>query len=190
MRSHFRRFLLRASLAGALALTIAATLATPAFSYGKATWQTALTGTFVFPGTGTGIGFWGWCDFAGGVTSGPDADCQIAEYFHLASGAGWTCELSIDGSWTQGPEVFDPESITFHMTGRLDVHGHLTPQEQNSCVGFFTTGDPTFSNSSRTFTDVDTFIPASPGHYAIPPSVIFGPGVVGEFNFTVAELPQ
>ena len=29
----------------------------------------------------------------------------------------------------------------------------------------------------------------APGHYAIPASAIFGPEVVGEFNFTVAFNP-
>jgi hypothetical protein len=189
MTSRFRRLLVCASITGALALAVSGISASPALSYGKATWQTALTGTFVFPATGVGIGFWGWCDFAGGVTSGPDADCQIAEYFHLPAGTGWTCELSIDGSWVQSPEVFDPTSITFHMTGSLAIHGHLTPNEQNECVGFFATGDPTYLDPNRTFGNVDTFIPAAPGHYNIDPGVVFA-GAVGEFNFTVTELPQ
>src|SRR5215468_10706880 len=73
-------------------------------AYGKANWQTTLHGTFNFPTTGNSFGFWGWCDFAGGVTSGNDADCQIAEYFHNIAGQNWTCQLSIDGSWAWGPE--------------------------------------------------------------------------------------
>jgi hypothetical protein len=184
MPSFVRRVVLVAVLAGALGCIAA----TSAFGYGKATWQTAFTGTFVFPSSGVGLGFWGWCDFAGGVTSGPDADCQVAEYLHLPSGAGWTCQLSIDGSWTQGPEIFDPTSITFHLTGGLVVHGHLTQAQADTCVGFFVFGDA-IPYPSRSFTDVDTFIPAAPGHYAIPPSVLFGPDVVGEFNFTVALNP-
>lgn len=189
MISRFRRVFVCVTAAAVLAIALCTVSAPSALGYGRATWQAALTGTFVFPSTGMGVGFWGWCDFAGGVVSGPDADCQIAEYFHSPAGSGWTCQLSIDGSWTTGPEVFDPESITFHMTGNLTVHGHLTANEQNACVGFFTTGDPTFENPSRTFSDVDTFIPATPGHYAIPPAAIFGPDVVGEFNFTVAQVP-
>ena len=135
MTSRIRRLVKCAAFAGALALTVAAVSTTPAYSYGKATWQTALTGTFIFPGSGTGIGFWGWCDFAGGVTSGPDADCQIAEYFHLPSGTGWTCQLSIDGSWTQGPEVFDPESRLVIITcgGHFDWH---TRQYAENIVAF------------------------------------------------------
>ena len=88
-------------------------------------------------------------------------------------------------------KVFDPTSITFHMTGSLVVHGHLTTAERDACVGFFVTGDPTVGDSASTFTDVDTFIPAAPGHYAIPPSVLFPPGtnVVGEFQFQVNLNP-
>ena len=183
-----RRLLLVASVVGVLACAV---VATSAFAYGKATWQTALTGTFTFPASDffglTGEGFWGWCDFAGGLTSGDDADCQIAEYMHSAAGSGWTCQLSIDGSWTQGPEDFDPTSITFHMTGSLLIHGHLSAGQQAACANFFTGRE----DGSTTFTNADTFIPAAPGHYAIPPSVIFPPGtnVVGEFNFTVKLNP-
>lgn len=162
----------------------AGVFASPAHAYGKATWQAALTGTFVMPTTGNGFGFWGWCAFAGGVTSGPDADCQIAEYMHGPAGSGWTCELSIDGSWTQGPSVFDPSFITFHMTGSLVVHpGNLTIAQKRDCVDFFTLG----VDGSTSFSDTDTFIPAAPGHYAIDPGVVW-PGAVGEFNFTVARI--
>ena len=174
-----------AVLAGALACMFA----TSALGYGKATYQTALNGTFVWPGSGVQLGFWGWCDFGGGtLTSGSSADCQLAEENHLPADTGWTCQLSIDGSWTQGPEDFDPSSITFHMTGSLVVHGHLTPEQADECVGFFVTGSVT-PYSARTFTNVDTFIPVVPGHYSIPPSALFGPGVVGEFHFTVKQIP-
>jgi hypothetical protein len=43
---------------------------TPASAYGKANWQLTFAGTATFPATGNGFGFWGWCDLAGGVTSG------------------------------------------------------------------------------------------------------------------------
>jgi len=121
------------------------------------------------------------------VTSGDDADCQIAEYFHFPAGTGWTCQLSIDGSWTQGPEDFDPTSITFHVTGSLVIHGHLTADQTAACANFFTGR----SDGSTTFQNADTFIPTVPGHYNIDPAVIFPPdsGVVGEFNFTVAKNP-
>ena len=186
MRS--RQLLVLASLVSVLACAVVTSSATPAFGYGKATWQAALTGTFVNPGTGTGEGFWGWCDFAGGASSGDDADCQLSEYFHLPAGAGWTCQLSIDGtSWDQSVQNFP--FATFHMSGSLVVHGHLTPTQQDDCVGFFVFGDPTVGYASRTFTNVDTFIPAASGHYDFNDFVpLFGFGV-GEFNFTVKQIP-
>ncbi len=177
------------SILAVLACALVCIFATSALGYGKATYQTALNGTFVFPGSGVQLGFWGWCDFGGGtLTSGSSADCQLAEENHLPAGGGWTCQLSIDGSWTQGPEVFDPSSITFHLTGSFTVRGKLTQEQTDECVGFFVTGGPT-PISDRTFTDVDTFIPVTPGQYAIPPSALFGPGVVGEFHFTVRQNP-
>ena len=91
-----RRALLVLSAVAVLGGAALAVSATPALGYGKATWQTALTGTFNFPSTGFSLGFWGWCDFAGGVTSGNDADCEISEYMHAPAGSGWTCELSVD----------------------------------------------------------------------------------------------
>ena len=187
MFSRTRRLLLIASLVGVVAFAAVGISATPALAYGKATWQTALTGTFNFPASGFSEGFWGWCDFVGTVTSGNDADCQLAEYFHQPGGTGWTCELSIDGtSWDQSVQNFP--FPTFHMSGSLVVHPFsLTQAEQDACVGFFETGDPTVSDSARTFTNVDTFIPAAPGHYDF--GVGFIPGAVGEFNFTVKQIP-
>jgi hypothetical protein len=176
MSSSVRLLLVVAGAVGLLAFAAA-----PASGYGKATWQTAFNGTFNFPGTGTALGFWGWCDFAGGISSGTDADCQIAEYFHAPAGTGWTCQLTIAGtSW-----YANGVTGTFHMTGSLGVHGHLTSDQQAQCVSFFT-GDPSGSTS---FSDVETFIPTAPGHYAIPPSAVFGPDVVGEFHFQVNLNP-
>jgi hypothetical protein len=180
-----RRLLLVGSVTAVLACAVVATSATPALAYGKSTWQAALTGTFTFPATGYGLGFWGWCAFAGGVTSGDDADCQIAEYMHAPAGSGWTCELSIEGtSWDQSAESFPPFFVTFHVTGSLVVRpGHLTADQKAACISFFTGGD----GKSTTFTNVDTFIPAAPGHYNIGRGII--PGSVGEFNFTVTQIP-
>src|SRR5437899_2336602 len=53
----------------------------------------------------------------------------------------------------------------------------LTPDQKAACVSF-TGGD-----GSTTSADVDTFIPAAPGHYNIGPKVIDS-GAVGAFNFT------
>ena len=179
----------RVALVAALVTAVGCISATTASGYGKATYQTALNGTFVFPGTGVGLGFWGWCDFGGGtLTAGTSADCQVAEEYHLRAGTGWTCQVSLDGSWTQGPEDFDPTSITFHITGSILVHGHLTQEQADECVGFYVYG-AVIPYSGRTITNVDTFIPVIPGHYSIPPSLLFGPDVVGEFQFTVKQNP-
>jgi hypothetical protein len=183
----WQRVLLVITVSTVISGAVATVWPTPALAYGKATWQAALTGTFTYPTTGSGFGFWGWCDFAGGVASGDDADCQIAEYLHASGGTGWTCELDIDGtSWDQSVQNFP--FPTFHMSGSLVVHpGNLTQAEHDACVGFFVYGDPTASYSGRTFTNVDTFIPAAPGHYDFRDALAFF-GAVGEFNFTVKQV--
>ena len=180
-----RRALLVFSVVALLAGTAVAVSASPALAYGKANWQAALTGTFTYPTTGGGFGFWGWCDFAGGVTSGNDADCEIAEYMHASAGSGWTCELSVDAtSWDESVGFFFPFE-TFHVTGSLVVHpANLTELQKQACIGFFTSGD----GKSTSFTDVDTFIPAAPGHYDFRDALAFF-GAVGEFNFTVKQIP-
>jgi hypothetical protein len=180
----WRRALLVITVSAVISGAAAMVSATPALAYGKATWQAALTGTFTYPTTGTGFGFWGWCDFAGGVTSGDDADCQIAEYMHSAAGTGWTCELSIDGtSWDQSIGFFFPFA-TFHMTGSLVVHpANLTAGQKRDCIDFFTGA----VDGSTSFTDVETFIPAAPGHYDFRDVVALF-GAVGEFNFTVQQV--
>lgn len=172
-----------------LAVAVLAVSAAPASAYGKATWQAAMTGTFVYPGTGGGFGFWGWCDFAGGITSGNDADCQVAEYLHAHGGSGWTCELTVDAtSWDESVSAFFGFP-TFHVTGRLTVRpGNLTEAQREACIGFYDTGDPTALVSSTTLTDVDTFMPAAPGHYDFN-DVVPAFGATGEFNFTITQVP-
>lgn len=170
-----------------VAVLVGATLASAASvgAYGKANWQTTLHGTFNFPTTGNSFGFWGWCDFAGGVTSGNDADCQLEEYVHAPAGSGWNCHLDIDGtSWDQSIQNFP--FPTFHMSGSLVVRGNLTQLEQEECVGFFVFGAP-IPYPDLTFTNVDTFIPAAPGHYNLGAGFI--PGAVGSFGFQVNQLP-
>lgn len=173
----------------AAALTFTGMSASAALGYGKATWQTALTGTFVYPGTGSSFGFWGWCDFAGGVTSGNDADCQVAESVHTRGGSGWTCELTVTGtSWNESVGYFFPFP-TFHVNGSLTVRpGNLTEEQKDNCIGFYVTGDQTALVSDTTLHDVDTFIPTAAGHYDFNDLLpLFGG--VGEFNFTVAKIP-
>ena len=183
MFRRLRRALLVLSVMAVLAGAVVAVSATPALAYGKANWQTTLHGTFNFPTTGFSFGFWGWCAFAGGVTSGNSADCQIEEYMHAPAGSGWTCHLSVDGtSWDQSVGFLFPFP-TFHMTGSLVVRpGNLTDDEKTACVDFFTN-----SGGSTTFEDVETFIPAAPGHYNF--GVSFIPGAVGAFGFQVNQIP-
>jgi hypothetical protein len=180
MSRQFRRTALVLAVVGLLAAAVVAASAPGASAYGKANWQTTLVGTFNYPTTGSSFGFWGWCDFAGGVTSGDSADCQIAEYMHASAGSGWTCQLSIDAnSWYQSDTG---NGVTFHVSGSAVVHpGSLTAEEKAACVNFFTN-----EGGSTTFTDVDTFIPAAPGHYNIGAGIF---GAVGAFNFTVVRIP-
>jgi hypothetical protein len=188
MFQHLRRVLLVLSVAAVSASAVTAVSAAPALAYGKANWQAAMTGTFTFPKTGFGFGFWGWCDFAGGVSSGDDADCAIAEYFHNPPpefGPAFTCELSVDATaWDQSGSTFDGSGPAFAVTGTAVVHpASLTDDQKKACVAFFT-GD---STGSTTFSNVNTFIPAAPGHYVYPnPFSDFG--AVGEFNFTVTQI--
>ena len=171
MKRRFRRAALLLLVAGLLAVAVVASSASPALAYGKANWQVAINGTATFPGTGTGFGFWGWCEFAGGVTSGNDGDCEFAQYFHAPAGSGFTCHLSLDVS------NWNATGGTFVITGTASVNPtRLT----GPCVEFF----PGVAN----FSGVDTEIPAAAGQYH-PGVSALAPGAVGEFNITVAQIP-
>src|SRR6266851_1320676 len=96
----FRRALSRSLLGLLIAATLGVFTAIPALAYGAENWQVAFSGTGVAPGTGQGFGFWGWCAFGGGVTSGNNGDCQVAQYVHAPSGSGFTCHESLNiTSW-------------------------------------------------------------------------------------------
>ena|SRR5215471_721008 len=155
------------------ALTVVAT-ATPAMAYGKANWQTTFDGTATFPSTGNSFGFWGWCDFAGGVTSGTSGDCQLAQYVHTPAGGGFTCHESIDlTAWTT-----TTGSGTFVVAGSATV----TPTSLTGpCLAFFPA-------QPSPFADVDTGIPGAAGRYH-PGVDALAPGAVGEFNITVTQVP-
>jgi hypothetical protein len=168
MKRRFRRAALLLFVVGLLAVAVVASAASPALAYGRANWQVAVNGTATFPGTGTGFGFWGWCEFAGGVTSGNDGDCEFAQYFHAPSGSGFTCHLSLNvSSW-------DASGGTFVITGTASVNPtRLT----GPCIDFFPGSSP--------YTGVDTGIPAAAGQYHLGTLV---PGSVGEFNITVTQI--
>jgi hypothetical protein len=83
-------------LGAALAALLVISVASPTFAYGKANYQITFSGTGTAPGVG-GTGFWGWCDLAGGGTSG---DCQVTQYNHgglvPAGQPAFTCHENID----------------------------------------------------------------------------------------------
>ena len=170
MLRRFRRTGLLLAVAGLVALVVVASSASPALAYGKANWQVAINGTATFPGSGFGFGFWGWCEFAGGVASGNDGDCEFAQYVHAPAGSGFTCHLSLEvSSW-------NTTGGTFVITGSASVNPtRLT----GPCVSIFP--------GSASFSGVDTGIPAAPGRYH-PGVSALAPGAVGEFNITVVRI--
>ena len=167
------RIALMACTAGAVITAMVAVVATatPAMAYGKANWQTTFAGTANFPSTGNSFGFWGWCDFAGGVGSGTSGDCQLAQYVHTPAGGGFTCHESIDlTAWTGA-------TGTFVITGSATVNPAAVT---GPCLALFPGSSP--------FAGVDSGIPAAPGHYNIGVGAL-APGAVGEFNITVTQVP-
>jgi len=164
------RTLIWRSLATLLvALVLALSAATPGVAYGKDNWQVAFSGTATAPTTGFGFGFWGWCAFGGGVTSGNDGDCEFSQYFHTSGGGGFTCEVSLDiSSW-------DGTGGTFVVTGTATVRpARLT----GPCLAFFP--------GSASFTNVDSEIPSAAGHYNLGPLVF---GLPGALQIQVAQIP-
>ena len=151
-----------------LAAALAIFVATPALAYGKDNWQLGFSGTGVFPSTSQGFGFWGWCAFGGGVTSGNDGDCQVSQYVHAPAGGGFTCEESLDiTSW-------DASGGTFVINAaRVTVHPNSLT---GPCLAFFP-GSAGFP--------VDTGFPAAAGHYNLGG---IG-GLRGEFQLQVTQIP-
>lgn len=150
-----------------LTVALAVFAATPALAYGKDNWQIGFSGTGVFPSTGQGFGFWGWCALGGGVTSGNDGDCQFSQYFHAPSGGGFTCQESLDiTSWdgSGGTFVIKAATVTVHPSSQT-----------GPCLAFFPglAGFP-----------VDTGFPAAAGHYNLGG---IG-GEVGEFQIQVTQI--
>ena len=147
--------------------------ATPASAYGKENWQIGIAGTATQPSTGVGFGFWGWCAFGGGVTSGNNGDCQIADYFHAPAGGGATCERSLDiTSWSIQQGVALPVP-SFFITGTA-----TSRPASPACLGSF----------PASFSGFDTMIPGAPGHYNLT-SVFIPPGFVGELQIQVTQIP-
>jgi hypothetical protein len=175
MYRRFQRAVLILSVTAVLAVAVVAASAAPALAYGKANWQITFSATGVAPGTGFGIGFWGWCDFAGGVTSGNSGDCAESQYVHLTAGSGFTCQVSLDfTAWH-----VDPVTSDFIVTGTANAHpaGLTTP-----CLAFF----PGLPPGTTSFTDLDYGIEAVPGHRNL--GAIFGTPI-DHFSVTVTQIP-
>jgi hypothetical protein len=168
-----------------LAALMVAAVASPSFAYGKENYQIAFAGTGTSPGTGFGAGFWGWCALGGGTTSGNTGDCEFAEYVHGGSGTNYTCQLSLDlTAWTIGAGLLGPHDFLF--TGTATVHpGSLTPNQMAACLQGFE-----LTSASTTFSNVDSGIPAAPGHYSLANVLAQFFGTTrNEFQIQVTALP-
>jgi hypothetical protein len=151
----------------AIAALMAGAIGTSA--YGSATnWQVGFAATGVAPGTGLGFGFWGWCAFGGGVTSGNSGDCQVSQYVHSPSGR-LNCEQAINlTSWTGSGGTF------VFLAGTSTTHPARA-----------TAGCPLIGGVPSTIdTPFDTGIPAAAGHYNLG---TFG-GLRGEIQAQVTQI--
>ncbi len=135
---------------------------TPAAAAGAPNWESAFTGTSTLA-VGT-IGVHGWCGFGGGTafngqgeaTRGTSGGCEYVEYLHAPGGAGFTCDESITvTAWHIGYGSVD-EDFYFSGTDAVNPAG-LT----GFCV-------VVAGVTSPSFTDLDSTIPAVPGHYDVP----------------------
>lgn len=189
MRNLIHRLLVGGS---ALALTVGMALAASpsASAYGAANWQLTFAGTGVFPTTGIGFGFWGWCDLAGGQTfntagqaiSGNSGDCQFSEYFHSSPGSGLpsgTCGISFnllpeDGfpAWTQAQSSIIPFTDWFISGTQVDQPPHLV----SFCRQLV--GVP----STQTFSNFDSLLPVIVGHTNLS-------GLFGTTELQITETP-
>ena len=182
MLTRIRRAALAACATGLVATALLAAVGVgPASAYGKANWQLTFHATATLPGGGGGFGFWGWCDLAGGVTSGTSGDCQVTQYGHSPGGGGFTCHENINlTAWTSG--VLPPDPLeTFLISGTATV---VPASLTGPCLSIFPGSSP--------FGPVDSGIPAAPGHYDFGVSGIPGgapPGSVGEYNVQVNQVP-
>jgi len=170
----------RSLLGLVVGVMVGATAAPPALAYGAENWQLGFSGTGVAPGSVQGFGFWGWCAYGGGVTSGTTGDCQFAEYIHTTSGGSFTCEESLDiTSWNIAKSATTGVN-DFFISGTVTVHPtSLT----GPCVAFFP------GPGLNSFAGVDTTLPAAPGHYSLPTVDLgFGPGLTGEFQIQVTQI--
>jgi hypothetical protein len=153
-----------------IAIGVGLLAATPmsagAYGAGPANWQVGFAGTAVLPGTGQSFGFWGWCEFSGGVAAGNSGDCQVSQYVHSPT-FSVNCEQSINvTAWTG--------IGTFRISGTSTTH---PASATGTCVA--AGGVP------PVFATFDTHIPASGGHYNL--NGVFG--TPGELQIQVTQIP-
>lgn len=185
MRNRIRRLLVGGS---ALAVTIGMAVAgsPSASAYGAANWQAAFSGNFNNASAGGGgVGFWGWCEFAGGVLTGNDADCSTPFYLHPPGNAsnGMLVMSRIHGSaWDTEPTLFPPPLAPgvndfFITAGTVTLTGPTVGQA--IAAGLVPTGPGLCTVSGSTATcpipvleavgiySPDTGIPAQAGHFSL-----------------------
>ncbi len=163
----------RFSIGLVFAAMLAVSAVTPAFAdYGFANWQVTFAGTGVDPTTHQGFGFWGWCAFSGGVSSGNGGECQVTQYFHSTTLGRFTCHEEIDiDSWRIAPSPMVGGLPGFFITGSVQVS---PTSVTGPCLAFFP--------GSASPVNLDTGIPAVPGHFNVGG---LGPGLRGEFQIQV-----
>lgn len=156
-----------AALTCAIGLVAFTSSTAGAYGGGPANWQIGFAGTGVVPTTGIGFGFWGWCEFTGGVVAGNDGDCQVTQYFHAPAGAGVTCHQSLNvAKWTG--------------IGTFIISGTSTTNPSSATATCLLAG-----GVPPVFAGFNTQIPAFPGHYNL--NGVFG--TPGELQIQVTEIP-
>lgn len=176
-----RTIVLRPLVGVAVATALGLLAATPALAYGAGeNYQIGFAGTAVFPGTGVGFGFWGWCAFGGGTSfsasglalSGTDGDCQVSQYFHSPSD-GVNCQQSLNiTSWNVVGIPFFPN---------FSFSGTSTTNPSSAAAACQLAG-----GVPPSFGPIAPGIPATPGHYNL--NGLFG--TTGEFQIQVSAIPS
>ncbi len=171
-------------------------------AYGKSNFQAGFAGTGVLKGSGQQFGFWGWCDFAGGTTSGNEADCKIDNYFQTSSGRIQFQESIQGTTWDEEPCTIQPclplgssSPLDFFITaGTVTLSGPLILALEQSgpppppCTTTGTTVTcPIWVLEKIGFYNPDTGIPVVPGHYNLN-SLLPAFGLVGEFQLQLTQI--
>jgi hypothetical protein len=182
MMHGIRRFVV---IGAGLALTIGMAVAGAgtASAYGQANWQAAFSGNFNHTPNGSG-GFWGWCAFSGGVSSGDEADCSLSQYFSTsgsgASGGNLIAERISGTAWDVEPS-FSPPPPPFPQNDFFITAGSvtLTGPTIGSVIRSGAPAPPGCSATGSTATCTiaalealgfyvpDTGIPAAAGHFSL-----------------------